>query len=76
MTKTLFDKPTRSRPFQFIKQTREREREEMTSDPKDDVDRLFECFKCGLTPPRKALYSTFPNPNLPHFSYSFPIFIS
>jgi hypothetical protein len=24
-------------------------------DPKDDVDRLFACFKCGVSPPRKLL---------------------
>ncbi|TVU39374.1 hypothetical protein EJB05_12788 [Eragrostis curvula] len=24
-------------------------------DPKDDVDRLFDCFKCGVSPPQSAL---------------------
>ena len=25
------------------------------SDPKDDVDRLFACFKCGVSPPRTLI---------------------
>ncbi|KAJ8752941.1 hypothetical protein K2173_008676 [Erythroxylum novogranatense] len=27
----------------------------MSSNAKDDVDRLFECFKCGISPPESAL---------------------
>ncbi|XP_010261356.1 PREDICTED: DNA-directed primase/polymerase protein isoform X3 [Nelumbo nucifera] len=27
----------------------------MSSDPMDDVDRLFECFKCGVSPPQSAV---------------------
>lgn len=27
----------------------------MASIVKDDVDRLFECFKCGVSPPRKSV---------------------
>ncbi|KAF2315560.1 hypothetical protein GH714_040068 [Hevea brasiliensis] len=27
----------------------------MSMNPMDDVDRLFECFKCGLSPPQSAL---------------------
>nr|CAD1818892.1 unnamed protein product [Ananas comosus var. bracteatus] len=27
----------------------------MAYDPKDDVDRLFACFKCGISPPQSAL---------------------
>ncbi|KAK1272890.1 hypothetical protein QJS04_geneDACA013180 [Acorus gramineus] len=26
-----------------------------SSDPRDDVDRLFSCFKCGISPPQSAL---------------------
>lgn len=41
-------------------------------DPKDEVDRLFACFKCGVSPPRKLLVrknGDFP-PDVSHFSES------
>jgi hypothetical protein len=30
----------------------------MSANPMDDVDRLFECFKCGFSPPRKLSFLT------------------
>ena len=30
-----------------------------SSDLRDDVDRLFECFKCGVATPRESLYYVF-----------------